>query len=105
MGIPIKIETQDKLLVFELFNVKQTRQGLQIEPTDGAVLRYESTFIREAVGIPDIITLTLQLGKDVAVGVFSAWLYDKLKERTSKLQIAGKETPVEKDAIERALST
>ena len=102
--IPIKIETQDKFLVFEIFEVKQSKQGMQKEVSAGVVLRWDSTFIREAFGVPDIISLTLQLGRDVAVGVFSAWLYDKLKRQPpSKLEIGNKQIPVDKKAIEERL--
>ncbi len=103
LDIPIEIETQDKFLVYELFNVKKSAQGMQTELSAGAVLRYDSTFIRKAYGVPDIISLPLQLGRDVAVGILSAWLYDKLKGRASKLKIGERQVSLDKKEIQLAL--
>ncbi len=76
---------------------------MQKEISAGATLRWDSTYIREAFGVPDIISLTLQFGRDVAVGLFSAWLYDKLKGRSAKLEIGNQQVPIDKEAIEERL--
>jgi len=67
-------------------------------------LRLDSHIIREAFGFPEILQLTLPIGKDIAVGVFSAWLYDKLKGRATKLQINGTEVPIGRGKITRGLT-
>jgi hypothetical protein len=103
LDIPIEIETQDKFLTNEMFNTDQTRQGMQTELPSGAVLRYDKTFIRKALGVPEIIYLTLQFGEEVAAGLVAAWLYDKLKDKTNSLKINNQQVPVEKKAIHQVL--
>jgi len=52
---------------------------------------------RSATGL----TFLLHLGKDVAVGVVSAYLYDKLKGRATKLRVDREEIQIEKNEITR----
>jgi hypothetical protein len=47
----------------------------------GVTVRVRSAaFAMKAQG-PDVITLTIELAGDVAIGVLSAWLYDRLSKR------------------------
>lgn len=77
---------------------------MQIEPVSGAILRYDKKFVREAFGVPDIINLTLQVGGQVGVSLFSAWLYDKLKDRASKLKVKDNYVPIDKKEIDQAFT-
>jgi len=64
-------------------------RGLQHDPAgDGhqCARRCEAALqgglIRKAIDIPEIIQYILQLAADIDVGLFPAWLYDKLKSRS-----------------------
>jgi len=51
-----------------------------------------------------VSVLIFELGKDVAISLLSAWLYDKLKGRNdSKITIGETEVPADKEAIERII--
>lgn len=43
------------------------------------------------------------LGKDVAVGLFSAWLYNKIKGRSQSITADGKQARIEVIEIERCI--
>jgi hypothetical protein len=103
LDITIEIETQDKFLANELLGTNQTQHGMQIELPSGAVLQYNKTAFRKAAGLPEVVSLTLRFGEDVATSLVAAWLYDKLKDRASKLKMAEKSVEIEKKAIERVL--
>jgi hypothetical protein len=84
MEIQIKIESKDKFLEFEMFKTKEVENGeTKIGIADGIQAVYGGTVIQEAFPAPSIFYLTIEVSKDIAIGVaaglISAWLYDKLK--------------------------
>jgi hypothetical protein len=104
MDLPIEITTTDYNLVLDLMNAKESRVGWTNSISPGITLRLDRQTLFEAIGTPDIITFTVSIGKDIAVGVFSAWLYDKLKNRASKLKVKDTEVPIDKKAIDQAFT-
>lgn len=66
-------------------------------------LEYETSIMRLSVSAPQTINLVLEILKDVGIGVFSAWLYDKLKGSDSKLRINGKAIKIDKEEIRKNL--
>jgi hypothetical protein len=50
---------------------------------------------------PEILWITLGLAKDVAVGVFSAWLYDKIKGKSCHVEYRRKEIECDEKSIRR----
>ena len=103
MKISIEIETDDKSLLCDLFGVEELKQGASTKLESGPTLVWEETVSRKDAGLPDIICLSLLGWRDIAVGMLSTWLYDKLKGRSTKLKIDNKETPIEKKAIQQEL--
>jgi hypothetical protein len=85
-------------------NVKTLQVGMTNSISPDITLRLNQQTLFESVGTPDIFTFTVSIGKDIAVGVFSAWLYDKLKDRKRKLTINGTTVNVNKDEINRVLA-
>lgn len=71
-------------------------------PGDG-VLVFEGAVIRKAFGIPETLEFLLKTGKEVAVGLLSAWLYDRLKGRAVRLRINRTEVQLDGEAIKRVL--
>jgi hypothetical protein len=54
-------------------------------------------------GDGDIFTVTLNLARDVGVGLVSAWLYDKLKRKSAKIIYRRKEVRCEQGEIRRVI--
>jgi hypothetical protein len=50
-----------------------------------------------------ILTFVLEVGKDVSVGLVSAYIYDWLKGRASRLQIENSPVAIEQKEIEKKL--
>jgi hypothetical protein len=51
LEIPIEIETQDKLLLYEMFDVNESNQGIQIEPVGSVFFAIPRDFSLMEVGI------------------------------------------------------
>lgn len=104
----IRLESSDQALITDLFSSSKVTSGHEIEIEKGISLRYERLTIREAVDFPPIIEITLVLAKDVVLpiglGVFSNWLYDKIKHRhVKKFRIGDFEVEIDKDKIQEML--
>jgi len=103
MEISIEIETQDKRLISDLFESRRISSGFKKEILEGASIRFESGRIREAVGFPDIIQITLIFGSGVAASYLANWLYAKLSGRVTKIRIDRLEIKFDKGEIEKIL--
>ena len=104
MNLQIEITTNDNMLVFDLMNTKNLQVGMTNSISPDITLRLNQQTLFESVGTPDIFTFTVSIGKDIAVGVFSAWLYDKLKGRKRELKINGTRVSANKDDLNRVLA-
>lgn len=104
LDLKIEITTNDNMLVFDLMNTKNLQVGMTNSISPDITLRLNQQTLFESVGTPDIFTFTVSIGKDTAVGVFSAWLYDKLKGRRRKLKINGTIVNTDKNDIDRVLA-
>ena len=103
LNLQIEIATNDNMLVFDLMNAKESHVGMTNAISSNITLRLDRQRLFESIGTPDIINLTLSIGKDIAVGVFSAWLYDKLKDRARNLKINGTAVGIDKSEINRTI--
>ena len=104
MKIDLEIETFDKKLDFDLFETKERlERGMTKQLENGVSLEYKGTEIRLGVGFPDIILLVLDIASSVAVGLFVSWLYDKLKNRATKIKINEIEVEIDKEEIKKLL--
>ena len=104
LDLSIEIATNDNMLVCDLMNSNESRVGMTNSISPDITLRLDRQQLFESVGAPDIISFTVSIGKDIAVGVFSAWLYDKLKSRASKLKVKNNDVPIDKKAIDQAFT-
>jgi len=109
MQVKIEIETEDKTLVSDLFGSHAVLRGVSTKKvTDGVSIRFNGIVLREAIAIPDLIKITLliteKVALPVAVGLFSSWLYDRLKNRrVRRISIERTEVKLDKGEIERIL--
>lgn len=59
--------------------------GPSVELADETVVRYQGVYKKRDIGGPEAIMLTLEIARDVGVGTFSAWLYEKLKDEKATI--------------------
>src|SRR5438309_10794286 len=92
-------------LAFELFApAKTVGEGATAEVPGKATIALSSWFGAKAFGAQEVLNLVLECGKDVSIGIFASWLYDKLKGRPVKLRIDRTEILIEEGEIRRVLT-
>src|ERR1039457_2725357 len=82
------------------FDSRKTQEEFEAQPTPKGV-SYLINF--SGSGDDDIFTVTLELARDVGVGLVSAWLYDKLKRKSAKIIYRRKEIRCEQGEIRRVI--
>jgi hypothetical protein len=95
----IEIETTDRWLDMEMLGADQVSAGTQISLADGSTVTWSSAPLKKYAGDPYVFNLVVGLVSAVGVGVFSNWLYDKLKQRPAKLRINRTEVEIEPNKI------
>lgn len=99
----IEIDTFDRRLCGDLLGTSTVSAGASVLVPGGGALVFEGAVIRKAVGIPETLEFLFNCGKDVAVGLFSAWLYDRLRGRAVRLRVNRIEVELDGEAIKRVL--
>lgn len=95
MNLTLNIETHDRSLGFDIAAVGNTlRAGTVVDVPGGAKLLYQGTFVRKAVGVPEVLQFTVDASINVDLALLATWLYDKLKSK-----------PVERIIINRTVIT
>jgi hypothetical protein len=79
MRADLSIETFDRALGREILGTPDESRGAIVHAPGGVDVEFEGTLVRKAVGFAPILEFALHIGEEVVVGVFAAWLYDKLK--------------------------
>lgn len=80
MRLELDIETHDRQLGFDIAGVDGTlASGTWVEAPGSAKLQFCGAIIRKAANIPEILQFALDATKEIEVGLFAAWLYDKVK--------------------------
>ena len=116
MSVDISIEELDRELVFDLFEVKGEEVNKFLadkqkkDVSDGISFQYKYTEIRLSEAIPNILVITVEIGKNVvlpiALGILSNYLYDKLKNRKNKtISVNGKAVEIDPKKIGQAILT
>lgn len=106
MNIAIDIESFDRQLPFLIADSNSLQRGMIIDAPGGAKLYFQGGLIRKAVDIPEVSQYILQLAVDIDVGLFSAWLYDKLKSRSVERIIINRVeiTEITENSIRRVIT-
>ena len=104
----MQIETQDRMLSYDLLEAQQFQSGQEKFITEGVSIRAESIEIRKAVGLPEIVNITLWIGEHVAlpiaVSILSRYLYNKLKDKKdTKIKINYTYVEINAERIENAI--
>lgn len=97
----IEVDTTDRSLANDLREGQIDSGSPTVIPIPGdATFSVDHLVKRYALEAPETIVAILGFGKDVAVGLVAAWLYDKFKGRAKTLKIEETEVRIEKREIE-----
>lgn len=100
----IEIHTHDTRLVGHLLEESTISVHDEIQISGGVTLKYDESYIRKAVGFPEIAKFALTFGSGIAAGVAANWIYAKLKGRNiEKLIIERTEIEIEEGEIKRVI--
>ena len=106
MRIPIEIETfEGPMLAFNLFDrPKSLGAGTSIEAPGGVQVTLGSMVERCGVDIPTVLELIVETATTIDVGLFTAWLYQKVQDpQRTKIKIREKEIMFDKGEIVKAI--
>jgi len=106
MKIPLKIETHDRSLGFEMAGIgNKLSPGTIVDIPGGAKLQYESTYIRKEVGIPEILGFIVEASITIDLSLLAAWLYQKVQDKeVEKIVIRNTEiTEINEGSIRKVL--
>jgi len=102
--VNIEIHIYDRRLVYELLGKPSAAIGDEIQVSDQITIRYDGSYIRKAIGFPEIAKFVLAFGSGATAGVVGNWLYDKLKgKKIEKLVIERTEVEVDQGEIKRVI--
>lgn len=79
--IQLDIETHDRHLGFEIADSSSLNSGLIINAPGGVTLRFQGSLVYKAVGIPEVLQFIVDASINIDLGLFGAWLYDKVKDK------------------------
>lgn len=108
MELNIEIETDNRMLGFDLFESKEIRAGqTQKAIGEGISIRYEGGLIRRAVDFPEIVRIALVIAEKyvlpVAATLTATWLYDKLKGRANNVIIEHTVVEIDEGEIKKVI--
>lgn len=105
MIIPLKIETHDRHLGFEMLGSNSHSIGDTVELPGGATLEFQGSLVRKSVGIPELLKFLLDTSLGVDIGLLSAWLYDKVKGKDVERIVINRRvvTEITEDGIRQVL--
>lgn len=68
-----------------------------------ATLVSQGLVVRKAVDLPSTLNVILKVGGQVAIGLVTAWLYDKLKGKNVQLKVDGDPIEIDQESLRQAL--
>jgi hypothetical protein len=93
--IPLQLETHDRRLGFEIAGKGNSlSSGTIVDAPGGVRMEYQGSLVGKSFGIPEVLQFGVDVGVNVELGLFSAWLYDKIKNK-----------PVERVIVRRTVIT
>jgi hypothetical protein len=87
MRLTLEIETHDKELAFDILDARTIGPGTATQVPGGATVTCGQMMMRKAFGVPEALQFVIETSKDVEIALLGAWLYDKVKDRTSRITI------------------
>lgn len=101
----LHIETHDRHLGFEIAESSSLKSGMRIQAPGGVSLQYEGSLVRKSVGIPEVLQFIVDASISTDLGLFGAWLYDKVKSKEVERIIINRRvvTEITADGIRQVL--
>ncbi|GGB79314.1 hypothetical protein GCM10011352_01220 [Marinobacterium zhoushanense] len=105
MKIPIEIHSHNHNLGFEFIESKSLSSGASIVVPGDAKVEFQGALIRKSVGIPEVLQFIVDASVTIDLGLFSSWLYDKVKSsNVEKIVIRRREiTEITAEGIRKVL--
>lgn len=106
MQLPIEIETPDIRLGFDIAGKDGSlATGSVIDAPGGVQIKYLGSIEGRGLDIPSVFQFIVDASVIVELSLFSAWLYDKVKNRSvTKIRIGRKEiTEITQERITKTL--
>ncbi len=104
MDMKIEIATQDRQLGFDLMGTPDfLGSGTKVEIPGKAILTFDGLSGKKSFGFPQTLEFLLTFTTGVSTGIVANWLYDKIKDRASKIRIDRTEVEISKGEIERII--
>jgi len=111
LEIPVTIYTLNHQLIYDLLGEGRGSVGTRKQFTNDLAVRYDSTKIRTALGLAEMVQITLITAEDitetVATSLIVDWLLKNLSRKeaqVTKLEIDGVATKLDDDEIKKAVS-
>ncbi|MEP7063774.1 MAG: hypothetical protein ABI881_15395 [Betaproteobacteria bacterium] len=80
MSITMAISTDDRSLAFRLLDAHTSLEsGARAALPSGGTIQYQGALVRKSFDFTPVLQFVIDTTKDIDVGLFSAWLYDKVK--------------------------
>ena len=110
LEIPVTIYTLNHQLIYDLLGESRGRLGTRKQLTTDLAVRYDSTKIRTAFGLAEMVQITLIVTEDIAervgAGLIVDWLLKKLDTKEAqviKLEIDKVAVELDEDEIKKAV--
>jgi len=110
LEVPVTIYTLNHQLIYDLLGESRGSVGTRKQLTSDLAVRYESSKIRTAFGLAEMVQITLIVAEDiderVGVGLIVVWLLKKLgtkEAQVTKLEIDKVPVELEEDVIKKAV--
>lgn len=91
------------MVLFDLFETQSYSAGMTKVVPGGATITAGAMPMQKrhlTLDAAPLLTIVIEFGRDVAVGVFASWLYDKLKRaKRTRVRINRRIVEVSEDAI------
>jgi hypothetical protein len=103
-AIKIEVHTHDRDLISDVLERSSISSGDELAISDQAKIRYEGSYIRKALGFPEIVYFTITFASSVSAGIIANWLYDKFKKKNiEKLIIERTEIEINQEKITKII--
>lgn len=100
----LEIETRDRQLAYEILGTpNEVSSGSFVSVPGGGRLTFEYLTAYKALDIPETLHFIVDVTTNLEVGLLSAWLYEKVRGRTTRIHINRIEVQVEEGEIKRVL--
>ena len=110
LEIPVTIYTLNHQLIYDLLGESRGRLGTRKQLTSDLAVRYDSTKIRTAFGLAEMVQITLIVAEDITERVGASlivdWLLKKLNTKeaqVTKLEIDKVAVELDEDEIKKVV--